>query len=57
MDVSKNEVVVQYVDFGNSETKTVNDIKLMHPSFYTLPGQAIRCCLMEVASQVSNSGD
>ena len=54
LEIIQNEVTVQYVDYGNTETKNINEIKLMHPSFYTLPAQAIKCSLVEVAKQVWN---
>ena len=54
LEIDQNEVTVQYVDYGNTETKSINEIKLMHPTFYTLPGQAIKCSLVEVPKQVRN---
>lgn len=49
LEVTQNEVVIQYVDYGNRETKSASEIKLMHPNFYALPAQAIRCSLVGVA--------
>ena len=60
LEATQNEVVIQYVDYGNRETKSASEIKLMHPNFYALPAQAIKCSLVGVVpkqvSPLSNNG-
>ncbi|KAI6660436.1 Tudor domain-containing protein 1 isoform X7 [Oopsacas minuta] len=51
LDVIQDDVIIQYVDYGNTETKSVSEIKLMHPNFYVLPAQAIKCSLLEVTAK------
>ena len=36
---------VLYVDYGNSETLSLNEVKVMPSRFRQLPSQAIQCCL------------
>ena len=36
---------VQYIDYGNTETLPVRELRCLPPEFCVLPSQAVRCCL------------
>jgi len=36
---------VRYIDYGNTETLPVSELRCLPPEFGVLPSQAVRCCL------------
>ena len=48
MHVRGREADVNYVDFGNTETLTVDGIRLIHSKFMKLPAQAVVCTLSDI---------
>lgn len=44
------DVSVLYVDYGNSETIPLSDLKVLNPKFADLPAQAIQCRLANACS-------
>uniref|UniRef100_A0A3B4Z7Q8 Ring finger protein 17 n=1 Tax=Stegastes partitus TaxID=144197 RepID=A0A3B4Z7Q8_9TELE len=42
------KVEVQYVDFGNKNILSVNDLRKIKDEFFALPAMAIHCCLSHV---------
>ncbi|XP_075057475.1 tudor domain-containing protein 15 [Mixophyes fleayi] len=48
--VSRNEVDVVCIDYGNTERVLVSELREIKPQFLTLEGQAFRCCLSAIIS-------
>nr|XP_033473084.1 RING finger protein 17 [Epinephelus lanceolatus]XP_033473085.1 RING finger protein 17 [Epinephelus lanceolatus] len=42
------KVEVRYVDFGNSKSLSVGDLRKIKDEFFALPAMAIHCCLSDV---------
>ncbi|KAM9850619.1 RING finger protein 17 [Aulostomus maculatus] len=43
------KVEVRYVDFGNTKTVSVSDLRKIKDEFFSLPAMAIHCCLADVS--------
>ncbi|XP_053397741.1 RING finger protein 17-like isoform X2 [Mercenaria mercenaria] len=50
------DVVVQYIDYGNKETVHVFNLRKIIDSFLVLPAQAIQCMLTDVEPLNANEG-
>ncbi|XP_064626678.1 uncharacterized protein LOC135487163 isoform X2 [Lineus longissimus] len=47
-DILGNIITVQFVDYGNGETLSVERVKELKPEFLQLGAQAIKCCMKEI---------
>ena len=52
--VGRDDVTVRYVDYGNSETVSARLVRCLDARFFSLPAQAIRCCLADVVSSTED---
>ena len=50
IDISGDSAEVRYVDYGNSESAQISDLRRLSPEFLELNAQAFRCRLQGVAS-------
>ncbi|XP_063171188.1 tudor domain-containing protein 15 [Candoia aspera] len=50
--VSKTEIDVMFVDYGNRERVLLKDLQAIHPDFLILECQAFRCCLNSVTESL-----
>ncbi|XP_033118710.1 maternal protein tudor-like isoform X2 [Anneissia japonica] len=48
-----SKVDIQFIDYGNSDTVSVKDLKIIKPSFTTLPAQAIECRIKGLQTEAS----